>query len=116
MSKLVPDPNAPQIRQALEQGLRGISKTAVFTAFHEVFAQPLAGINITFPTPVHTVTKITPFNKNAVFVASAPFVAVTRDCLKTAMFVAVGTAAKVTAPFTITKTPAFTAVAFVQQI
>lgn len=107
MSRIFPDPNANQIRQALEQGLRGIHKACSFTAEMFVEAQPLVLKAINFLCSKSVSVK-TPTAKIATFVASAPVVQVTNDALKTASFVA---AASIASVATALKTAALTALA-----
>lgn len=93
MSQIIPNPNARQIRQALEQGLRGIAKTiSAMSAAFEVFAQPLVSkFGIFGPATVSMSIK-TPTPETAVFTAGTPVVQITNDALKTASFVTVGAA------------------------
>lgn len=102
MSQIVPNPNARQIRQALEQGLRGIAKAAAFIPTFGVFAQPLIAKFVNFVCSKSIAIVPTSMSKTAAFSdtfdtgipLSAEFVVqVTADTSKTASFVATGTAA-----------------------
>lgn len=86
--KIFPPPYAPQIRQALEQGLRGIAKVCNFTAVKQFLAFPQAEFFKSFGPLTKTVAIKPPTPKTASFIASAPVMQVTNDVLETAAFVA----------------------------
>jgi hypothetical protein len=113
MSRIFPDPYGAQIRQALEQGLRGIAKVAQFAAEFFVGASAQAEFTKSFGPTTEQVTVIAPTPKTASFVASAPVVELTQDVIFSKTFVAVGTIGTST---TTTKTPVFTPLAEVFQV
>lgn len=126
MSQIVPSPNARQIRQALEQGLRGIAKAISMSAQVMVTSFPLLSKFATFTISTKTITIVpTTVNKTPTM-TRAVVVQTTQDVSKTASWTTTGTVALVptTGSFDQTleidlgggSTPGFDALAEVFQI